>query len=147
MRFTSDAEQLLFLTRFQKILDEGQFVATYKFALLVALIEIAVERGDDSGAALEIKLRSLAEKFVEMYWGHARQFCGTVLSQNNGANIAVITHIARLQQYAAGLAQARRLPQWRPALTSIARIIKQMPLFRLPSLRGGQGIHFSIARI
>jgi hypothetical protein len=33
-----------------QILEEGQFVATYKFALLPALIDIAVERGDESGA-------------------------------------------------------------------------------------------------
>jgi hypothetical protein len=33
----SHAEQIVFLTRIQKVLDEGQFVATYKFALLIAL--------------------------------------------------------------------------------------------------------------
>ena len=49
----SHADQIIFLTRVQKVLDEGQFVATYKFALLVALIDIAIERGDDSGAPLK----------------------------------------------------------------------------------------------
>ena len=99
----SDADQLYFLTRIQKILDEGQFVATYKFALLVALIEIAIERGNDSGEVMEIKLDWLAEKFIELYWGHAREFCGTVLSQNKGANIAVIHRLrncsAKLPNY------------------------------------------------
>ena len=67
----SHADQIDFLARVQKILDEGQFVATYKFALLIALIEIAIERGDDSGAPLDLKIDWIAEKFIELYWGHA----------------------------------------------------------------------------
>ena len=68
----SNADQIVFLTRVQKVLDEGQFVATYKFALLIALIDIAIERGDDSGAPLDVKIDWLAEKFIELYWNHSR---------------------------------------------------------------------------
>ncbi|HEX6852978.1 MAG TPA: hypothetical protein VF139_16400 [Candidatus Polarisedimenticolaceae bacterium] len=42
----SPAEQLRFLENYQTLLDEGQFTATYKFALLVALADLAVESGD-----------------------------------------------------------------------------------------------------
>ena len=45
-------EQLKFLTNLQRLLAEGQFVATYKYALLLALADIAVESGDDSGNPL-----------------------------------------------------------------------------------------------
>ena len=138
----SDADQLVFLARVQKILDEGQFVATYKFALLVAVIEIAIERGDDSGYPLDIKLDWLAEKFIELYWGHAREFCGTVLFQNNGANIAVINHVGALQRETSVLSKARRTPQWQMTVRSISRIIQKMPLFRLQLLRGNQRIPF-----
>jgi 5-methylcytosine-specific restriction endonuclease McrA len=138
----SDADQLEFLIRIQKILDEGQFVATYKFALLVALIEIAIERGNDSGESLEIKLDWLAEKFIELYWGHAREFCGTVLSQNKGANIAVIHQVAKLQREAPQLSQARRIPLWRTTVLGIRGIVRAMPLFRLQLLRGDQRIPF-----
>lgn len=137
-RAPTDAQQLLFLARFQKIFDEGQFVATYKFALLVALIEIAIERGDDSGAELEIRLEWLAERFVELYWGHTREFCGAVLSQNKGANIAVINQVARLQLAASSPAGARRLPIWRSTIRSVAGIVRGMPLCRLQLLRNGQ---------
>jgi len=41
--------QVTFLTRVQRLLDEGVFVSTYKLALLMALLDLAVERGDDSG--------------------------------------------------------------------------------------------------
>ena len=39
--------QVRFLRDLQRILDEGSFVATYKFALIHALADLAVERGDD----------------------------------------------------------------------------------------------------
>ena len=142
MQAPSPDAQIAFLTRVQKVLDEGQFVATYKFALLIALIEVAIERGDDSGGPLDVKLEWLAEKFIELYWGHAREFCGTVLHQNKGANIAVINHIRVLQASTMVVAEARRLPQWRTTVRAVARIIRVMPLFRLQLLRGDQHIPF-----
>lgn len=136
-RVPTDAAQLDFLTRVQKILDEGQFVATYKFALLVALIDVAIERGDDSGDALDVPLDWIAGKFIELYWGHTREFQGAVLRQNTGSNIAVLGRIGRLQAHAMSLADARRTRQWRAAVGDVARIVKAMPLMRLQLLRGG----------
>lgn len=138
----SDADQLLFLTRFQRILDEGQFVATYKFALLLALIEIAIERGDDSGRSLDVPLEWIAEKFIELYWGHTRDFCGAVLVQNKGANIAVLSRIERLQRHTMLLAEARRHPQWAATVRPIVQIVRTMPLFRVQLLRGDERIPF-----
>ena len=46
--------QVQFLFKIQRLLSEGGFVATYKFALLVALGELAVERGDDTTEHLEL---------------------------------------------------------------------------------------------
>jgi hypothetical protein len=60
--------QLDFLQHVQRIFDEGEFVATYKFALLISLVELAIERGDDTGAPLELDLHSIAERFIEQYW-------------------------------------------------------------------------------
>jgi len=69
-----DRGQLDFLQQVQRIFDEGEFVATYKFALLIALVELAIERGDDTGAPLELDLDSIAEKFIEQYWPHAAPY-------------------------------------------------------------------------
>jgi hypothetical protein len=126
----------------QKVLDEGQFVATYKFALLIALIEIAIERGDDSGAPLEIPLACLAEKFIELYWNHSKPFGGKVLSQNKGSNVAVLGRIQALQTKTLSLVEARRTPRWRGTVRNIGRIIQAMPLLRLQLLRGNQRIPF-----
>ena len=52
------------LQHVQRIFDEGEFVATYKFALLIALVELAIEGGDDTGAPLDLDLHSIAEKLI-----------------------------------------------------------------------------------
>ncbi len=44
--------QVAFLRDVQRLLAEGSFTATYKFALLQALADLAVLRGDDDGDAL-----------------------------------------------------------------------------------------------
>jgi len=43
--------QVQFLLRVQRLLNEGLFTATYKYALLLALADIAVESGDNTRAA------------------------------------------------------------------------------------------------
>ena len=53
-------EQIRFLANLQRILDEGIFTASYKFALLHALADLALEKGDDLGAPLEISTREIA---------------------------------------------------------------------------------------
>lgn len=65
-------EQVLFLRNIQRLLAEGQFVASYKFALLLALADLAVLKGDDSGAPLPLSTRDIAEKFIELYWQQCR---------------------------------------------------------------------------
>ena len=50
--------QVELLQKLQLLLTEGSFTASYKFALLEAVIDLVVERGDDSGQTLRIQ-RSL----------------------------------------------------------------------------------------
>jgi hypothetical protein len=57
-----------FLFRIQRLLSDGSFVATYKFALLLSLADLAVERGDDTTESLALDTRDLAERFVALYW-------------------------------------------------------------------------------
>ena len=67
-------EQVQFLRNIQRLLAEGLFVASYKFALLHALADLAVLKGDDSGAPLDLDTKDIAEKFVELYWQQCRPF-------------------------------------------------------------------------
>jgi len=132
----SDAEQLAFLSGIQRILEEGRFTATYKFALLIALTDIAVEQGGESGAPLRVPLASIAERFIELYWGHTRPFAGGVLQQNAGANIALVRHLTAMQAAEPVLAVARRRREWPRLVARVAGIVRAMPLFRLQLLRG-----------
>ena len=52
--------QLDFLKKVEVLLARGRFTSTYKFALLIALTNIAVERGDDSGEALDVEIDDVA---------------------------------------------------------------------------------------
>src|SRR5713226_8184611 len=61
-------EQLQFLFKVQRLLSEGLFVSTYKYALLLALADLAVERGDDTTESLSLDTRDLAEQFIGLYW-------------------------------------------------------------------------------
>src|SRR3954449_6786099 len=101
-------EQVRFLRDIQRLLAEGQFAASYKFALVHALADLAVLKGDDSGAPLEIETRDIAAKFVELYRRQARPFqsggeaTGLVLQQNTGKQAAIISQIAQAQRECGG---------------------------------------------
>ena len=46
----SARDQLDFIQKLRRLLDEGSFVATYKFALLEAMADLCVTQGQESGA-------------------------------------------------------------------------------------------------
>src|SRR5437899_2034214 len=98
MAIPSTEEQIQFLLQLQRLLTEGQFTATYKYALLIALAEIAVEvDGGDLGGPLIVNTRQIAEKFVDRYWRQVipymagRQSGGLfVLRQNTGGDAIIV---------------------------------------------------------
>jgi len=53
----------------QRLLDKGLFTASYKFALHLALADLSLDHGNDSGAALELTTDAIAEKFVQYTGG------------------------------------------------------------------------------
>ncbi len=74
------------------LLDEGTFTATYKYAVLLGLIDLCMENTSRTGAAPEmVTTRQLAEKVLEIYWPQSVPFHypsfpePTVLTQNRGA--------------------------------------------------------------
>ena len=92
---TSD-EQIRFLVQIQRLLDEGLFVATYKFALLQSLADIAIEQGDDSEALLAVSTDAIAEKFIRYYCDAVSAAVDTrVLQENTGRQAAVMNVVRR----------------------------------------------------
>jgi 5-methylcytosine-specific restriction endonuclease McrA len=125
------------------LLDEGHFVATYKFAVLLALIELCEEKVASSGAAPEmVTTRELAGKAIEIYWPQTSVFdvkkSTEILRQNTGRQAAIVQLIARFRAMTVGdasvpLSEARHqhgVP-WERLVADVEWKLVEMPLPRL----------------
>jgi hypothetical protein len=73
-----------FAEKVLELLEEGRYTATYKYAVLLALIDLCLELTEASGAPPQmVTTRQLADKIVEIYWPHTLPFAGH--SAANGA--------------------------------------------------------------
>jgi hypothetical protein len=143
-------QQIRFLRDIQRLLAEGSFVASYKFALLHALADLAVLKGDDSGAPLDIGTRDIAAKFVELYWRQCRPFllsgdrAGMILQQNTGKQAAIISKIADLQQACDGAMFRLRQgspERWSALVSEVDQVVSKMPLWKLQTV-GAERLDF-----
>lgn len=142
--------QLQFLRNLQRLLAEGLFVASYKFALIHALADLAVVKGDDTGTALSLDTREIAAKFVELYWRQSRPFRlggemkGLILQQNTGTQAAIISQIAKAQQeFGGSLFQFKRdaASGWSALVAEVDLVVCKMPLWKLQTV-GGERLEF-----
>ena len=136
-------QQIRFLTNLQRLLAEGQFVATYKYALLLALADIAIESDDDSGGLLPIPTRLIAKKFVLYYWRQVVPYvprtdatAGQVLQQNTGRQAAIIRRVLEARQrYGDSLVAAQRdKAAWNSLVRDVDQVVRQMPLWKLQTV-------------
>ncbi|MFM0120278.1 HNH endonuclease [Paraburkholderia sp. RL18-101-BIB-B] len=141
----SPEAQLAFLAKLQRLFAEGDFTATYKFALLISFAELAVEHGADDGAQLTLTTRQIAERFIFLYWKHAIPY-GTgrpgsqpgVLVQNLGVQAAILSAIAefRASTSASSALQASSFPGYAPLLSKVAAVVSAQPLNYLQNFGG-----------
>ncbi|MHA3060048.1 HNH endonuclease domain-containing protein [Acinetobacter sp. ANC 4636] len=138
----SAQQQLKFLKNIQLILQSGSFSSTYKFALLISLSRLAIERGQDSGEQLALEYTDIAEKFIELYWKQAVPYTfheegQLILNQNNGKQAAIVNQIVLLRQRYSSLGVLRRDSSvWLRLLKDVARTVKEMPVRYLQNLNG-----------
>jgi hypothetical protein len=68
------------------VLGQGAFTATYKYAVLLGLLDLCLENATWTGAAPDVlTTRQLAEKVLELYWPQTRPWPGGTLRQSSGA--------------------------------------------------------------
>jgi hypothetical protein len=136
-------EQVRFLYNVQRLLAEGLFVASYKYALLHALADLAVLKGEDSGAPLDLSTPDIAAKFVELYWRQCRPFpvgsasSGLILQQNTGKQAAIIAKIVDSQQQrGASLFRLKQVAsdRWAELVTAVDQVVRTMPLWKLQTV-------------
>ncbi|MGD9685486.1 MAG: HNH endonuclease [Desulfobacter sp.] len=139
MRIPSADAQLRFISGIQKILDEGSFVATYKFALLMALADFAVQSGLNGNDPEQLSAIDLAESFICSYWRQARPYShaqtddGMLLKMSSDKQPVVFSRIAELREkYSGHLADLRNSTgDWQRLKREAANTIARMPLWKL----------------
>lgn len=146
-------QQVAFLRNIQRLLEEGLFTATYKFALLHALADLAVVQGDDSGAPITLSRTDIAEKFIELYWHQCRPFeiggeqTGLVLQQNSGKQAAAIQVIAETQLHHDGsLLDLKRASCWKSLVSEVRKTVCAQPLWKLQTV-GKEKLDFLYEKI
>ena len=124
------------------MLVEGDFSATYKFALLHAIADVCVEQPLLSEQSeLVIELPTLADKLITLYWHHAMPFSSehtgesALLKQNTGAQSKVISVLFECQQNnIRNFRQLKQSPFYKPTFNAAMATLKSGPLWRLQIL-------------
>jgi 5-methylcytosine-specific restriction endonuclease McrA len=131
--------QLEFLSKIQRLFAEGDFTATYKFALLISLADLAVERGTDSNETLVLSHQSIGLKFIQLYWQQSAPFSGhDVLVQNLGTQAAVVTAIStfRHKNQKLNFYSANSSDDFKKLLSSVTATVKSQPINYIQNLGG-----------
>jgi hypothetical protein len=145
-------QQVEFLRLLQRILTDGSFVATYKYALLHALADLAVLRGEDAGDELVLGTSQIAEQMIELYWRQALPFpareergAAVHLRQNTGRPASILTLLQETQRsHGHSLGRVRRGPGWSRLVRDVENVVKGMPLWKLQTV-GGERLSFLYA--
>ncbi len=129
--------QLSFLRSLQRIFEEGMFSSSYKFALLHAIADLCLVKGDDNGAELELTTSEIAEQFVRLYWPQVVPLAAGgkrgILSQNKGQQARIVREIAEQRaHYNGSLAKLERnSTDWENVRENVEKTVKKQPLWKL----------------
>lgn len=143
-------DEVQFLLNLQRLLQEGQFVATYKYALLLSLADLSVETGTDSDDELRIPTRSISEKFIQYYWRQTLPYIlpgenttGSVLKQNSGTQAAILNYLESARRIHGNLGELKhRYPrEWNRLVGRVDQVVKVMPLWKLQTV-GAERLSF-----
>lgn len=132
----------LFLEKLLHLLDQGSFTTTYKYAVLLALIDLSVQGAVGGHVPSALTVDQIAAQLIALYWRHAApDNAGLIQSTNvhrKGASQAeILSQIAKLR---AATAPHDRFPEraqqanpaaYARALAEVGWIAMEKPLPRL----------------
>ncbi len=143
----ADAEPTLdeatFAEKVLNLLDKGSFTATYKYAVLLALLDLFLEHtGRDGRAPVRLHTRQLAEKVVAIYWPQTLPFEGRdVIRQNSSGQAEIVSEITSFRKRHASDASSPLVRATRAAPERYDALVRkvefkliEMPLPRLQVL-------------
>jgi hypothetical protein len=94
------------------LLEQGRFTATYKYAVLLGLMDLCLEQtGADGTAPTHLSTRDLAVKVVELYWPHTVPYApgeGMEVLRQNQSHAGSQAEIVRL------IERFRNASRWGP---------------------------------
>jgi 5-methylcytosine-specific restriction endonuclease McrA len=136
-----DKSALRLAERLIQLLDEGSFTATYKYAVLIGLMDLCMELTSATGSPPDvITTRQLAEKVIELYWSHCMPYTDGVLRQSaSGQQAEIVQRVLRFRESVGGvtLAAARRASGAEP-YEQLARTVEwklvEMPIPKLQNI-------------
>ncbi len=138
-----------------ELLDQGRFTATYKYAVLLALLDLCLENAARDGAAPDLlTTRQLAVKIVELYWPHTRPWATGALRQSSGPGGGQAEIVAAIERFRAAAASdgstplaealARAPARYQRLLDFVEWKLIEMPLPRLQTI-GDESVTFLYA--
>lgn len=106
---------IAFAERVLGLLDEARYTATYKYAVLLGLVDLCLEGASETGEPPAIlTTRQLAERVVEIYWPHTMPFVqagsASVFRQNVRGQAEILSDIAAFRSRHAPDPSAPRWP-------------------------------------
>lgn len=131
-------DAIAFAEKVLALLDQGAFTSTYKFAVLLGLMDLVVEQADSSGTlASVITTRQLADKIIEVYWAHTVAYSplNAVPKQNTHGQAEIISKVERFREKSqfSTLFKAKRknYKGYKTLLDNVEKKLIEMPLPRL----------------
>ena len=138
----------VFIEKLLSLLDEGRFTTTYKFAVMLGLMDLCLEHTSATGEApVSVSTMQLAEKVLAQYWAQATTFpAGAgVLRQNSDPTkpALLLTRIVEFRRLhapdpSASLQRARTTApdEFKRLLREVEWTLIDMPLPRLQRFGG-----------
>lgn len=125
------------------VIHDGSSTGTNKYALLLALIDLAPEMGREEALSID----DIAAKLIELHWDHAREYDDGPLRQvtsGNRANTTAVLEVIRLHERLAQSGETvppfeRARPlieevEWRRSVRTVATATAKNPLRYLQTI-------------
>jgi 5-methylcytosine-specific restriction endonuclease McrA len=139
---TSARDPIDLAERVLEMLDQGRFTATYKYAVLLALIDLCLENVTPGVVAPGmVTTRQLAEKVVQIYWPQTRRHGERALRQSGGGRDSQAEIVRAIERFRDAVgpghdlsseAARRDAPQrWERLVRTVEWKLIEMPLPRL----------------
>jgi 5-methylcytosine-specific restriction endonuclease McrA len=106
-----ESDTIAFAERMLALLDKTSTTSTYKYAVILSMMDLVLEKTDEKGLPPEsVTTRQLAEKTISLYWPQTNRYLesGKILLQNRGGQASILREILTFRsQKRIGLAAPR----------------------------------------